>query len=101
MAESTPPQTQGGDGTNEQVDVDMEGMQTQANADTQMAEREQVDYRAEKEALELGLKEAGLDEARVPSRKDVSLREFLSKMDDYAPIVSLILSLDGSSSDYS
>ena len=26
-------------------------------------------------------------EPRVPTRKDVSLREFLSKMDDYAPIV--------------
>lgn len=25
---------------------------------------------------------------RVPARKDISLRDFLSKMDDYAPIVS-------------
>jgi transcription initiation factor TFIID subunit 10 len=29
---------------------------------------------------------AGL-EPRLPTRKDVSLREFLNKMDDYAPIV--------------
>ncbi|MCJ1482293.1 hypothetical protein MMC06_002456 [Schaereria dolodes] len=32
----------------------------------------------------------GLDppiEARIPSRKDISLREFLGKMDDYAPII--------------
>jgi transcription initiation factor TFIID subunit 10 len=28
-------------------------------------------------------------EPRLPTRKDVSLREFLNKMDDYAPIVSL------------
>lgn len=27
-------------------------------------------------------------EPRVPARKDISLRDFLSKMDDYAPIVS-------------
>jgi len=26
-------------------------------------------------------------EAKLPTRKDVSLKEFLSKMDDYAPIV--------------
>ena len=26
-------------------------------------------------------------EARIPAKKDASLREFLSKMDDYAPIV--------------
>lgn len=28
-------------------------------------------------------------EPKVPTRKDASLKEFLSKMDDYAPIVSL------------
>lgn len=27
-------------------------------------------------------------EPRLPARKDISLRDFLSKMDDYAPIVS-------------
>lgn len=26
-------------------------------------------------------------DSRLPSRKDMSLREFLNKMDDYAPIV--------------
>ena len=26
-------------------------------------------------------------EPRIPTRKDISLREFLAKMDDYAPIV--------------
>lgn len=31
---------------------------------------------------------AGL-EARIPTKKDASLREFLGKMDDYAPIVLL------------
>lgn len=28
------------------------------------------------------------EEAKVPTRKDVSLKEFINKMDDYAPIVS-------------
>jgi transcription initiation factor TFIID subunit 10 len=27
-------------------------------------------------------------EAKLPTRKDISLKEFLNKMDDYAPIVS-------------
>ena len=31
--------------------------------------------------------EDNLLEAREPTKKDISLREFLSKMDDYAPIV--------------
>lgn len=29
-------------------------------------------------------------EPKLPTRKDASLKQFLSKMDDYAPIVSLI-----------
>lgn len=29
-------------------------------------------------------------EPKLPTRKDASLKEFLSKMDDYAPIVSLL-----------
>jgi transcription initiation factor TFIID subunit 10 len=31
-----------------------------------------------------------LVDPRVPTRKDVSLKDFLSKMDDYAPIVRLL-----------
>lgn len=30
----------------------------------------------------------GIQEPKLPSRKDTSLKEFLGKMDDYAPIVS-------------
>ena len=30
-----------------------------------------------------------LAESKLPTRKDTSLKEFLGKMDDYAPIVSL------------
>jgi len=29
-----------------------------------------------------------IPESRLPTRKDTSLKEFLNKMDDYAPIVS-------------
>lgn len=29
-------------------------------------------------------------EPKLPTRKDASLKQFLSKMDDYAPIVSLL-----------
>jgi len=29
-------------------------------------------------------------ETRIPAKKDASLREFLSKMDDYAPIVRIV-----------
>lgn len=32
---------------------------------------------------------AGAPEPKLPTRKDTSLREFLSKMDEYAPIVWL------------
>lgn len=31
---------------------------------------------------------ANAPETKLPTRKDASLKEFLSKMDDYAPIVS-------------
>lgn len=33
---------------------------------------------------------ATLLESRIPAKKDATLREFLGKMDDYAPIVSLV-----------
>jgi transcription initiation factor TFIID subunit 10 len=35
-----------------------------------------------------------LQEARIPTKKDATLREFLSKMDDYAPIVSYLRPVD-------
>lgn len=33
------------------------------------------------------LEAEAVPEAREPTKKDISLRDFLSKMDDYAPIV--------------
>lgn len=32
-------------------------------------------------------------EVKLPTKKDISLKEFLAKMDDYAPIVSTISSI--------
>lgn len=37
-----------------------------------------------------------LPDGKLPTRKDASLKEFLSKMDDYAPIVSLLPNLSHS-----
>lgn len=44
--------------------------------------------------MDMGIEEQPKDpivehspEPRIPTQKDISLREFMSKMDDYAPIV--------------
>ena len=42
----------------------------------------------EQQTAEHAEAEDNLLEAREPTKKDISLREFMSKMDDYAPIVS-------------
>ena len=34
----------------------------------------------------------GIPESRIPAKKDATLREFISKMDEHAPIVSCIKS---------
>lgn len=58
------------------ADIDM-------NIDTSAAEKPpQADAEMEEEPIV---------EPREPTKKDVSLRDFLSKMDDYAPIVSPML----------
>lgn len=42
------------------------------------------------DATMLKLEESNLLETKIPAKKDVTLREFLSKMDDHAPIVSKV-----------
>ena len=42
----------------------------------------------EKPAAETEMEEDLIEEPKEPTKKDVSLRDFLGKMDDYAPIVS-------------
>jgi transcription initiation factor TFIID subunit 10 len=38
---------------------------------------------------------AAAPESRLPTRKDASLKEFLNKMDDYAPIVRTAMARHG------
>ena len=67
------------------ADIDMVASldpNTQLSTDPASDEVMKGETEVRQEALDLNL-----EEARIPLRKDVSLREFLSKMDDYAPIV--------------
>lgn len=52
----------------------------------QPAENEQVPPAASQQQDEE--QTPALPESKTPTRKDISLKEFLNKMDDYAPIVS-------------
>lgn len=45
-----------------------------------------VPIKQEEEATE---NDAPVQEPKLPTKKDISLKEFLGKMDDYAPIVRL------------
>lgn len=58
-----------------------------ANADSPDPSRDIVPANAEKEEV-APIAPAVAHESRMPTRKDASLKEFLGKMDDYAPIVS-------------
>lgn len=52
------------------------------------AESMQIDSSTVNDTLPASLPENPASaEPRIPAKKDASLREFLSKMDDYAPIV--------------
>ena len=42
---------------------------------------------AEKPPADTEMEEEAIPEPREPTKKDISLRDFLAKMDDYAPIV--------------
>lgn len=56
-----------------------------ANAESPDPSKDLVPINNEDEELD---PVAPAPEPKVPSRKDASLKDFLSKMDDYAPIVS-------------
>lgn len=58
-----------------------------SNSKTQ--EETQTNGELRQEAMDF----AQLQEERAPLRKDISMREFLGKMDDYAPVVSPALKL--------
>ncbi|MCJ1441630.1 MAG: hypothetical protein MMC23_002120 [Stictis urceolatum] len=66
-------------------DVDMAGVvppEAIASSAQDPANNDGAADEPRQEALDLNI-----EEARMPLRKDVSLREFLSKMDDYAPVI--------------
>ena len=68
--------------------IDPTTLQPQNSSDPSSEETLKSDKEVRQEALDLTL-----EEARMPLRKDVSLREFLGRMDEYAPIVSFCLRL--------
>lgn len=69
-------------------DGDADGMQTVPTAADGIGEAGEGPSLAEAEAQAQAAAEAD-GRIPMPARKDVSLREFLSKMDEYAPIVSI------------
>lgn len=77
MAESKSPQNP--DPT-PQPDETFDGA-VEADIDMDIRPEDQVDGAAEAPAT------APATEVPAPTKKDISLRDFLSKMDDYAPIV--------------
>lgn len=72
-----------------QVDVVLDGA-----ADPDIDMNLDMDPKIEPEASATPLpQEEEPQEARLPMQKDISLQDFLSKMDDYAPIVCHLPSL--------
>lgn len=70
---------------NDDLDVDLE---VNANPDATQPDAMNLDGANDAEAPQRnGVSETVPLEARIPAKKDATLREFLSKMDDYAPIV--------------
>jgi transcription initiation factor TFIID subunit 10 len=92
MSDST---TQPGDlsmEVNEELDPAVE---EEINRDATQADSMNLDGAADAEPVVNGVSDiAQTIEARIPAKKDATLREFLGKMDEYAPIVSLPASLD-------
>jgi hypothetical protein len=74
-------------------DEDMdESIETEIVPETQVAESMNVDSTNDDPLQASGstVPDAPVaQEARIPAKKDANLREFLGKMDDYAPIVRL------------
>ncbi|OAK98712.1 transcription initiation factor IID, TAF10 subunit [Phaeosphaeriaceae sp. SRC1lsM3a] len=70
---------------NEELDPTVE---EEINHDATQAEAMNMDGAADAEPAVNGLTDAAQTfEARIPAKKDATLREFLGKMDEYAPII--------------
>src|ERR1700753_2546783 len=72
------------DGDNSGTTVDLNGDSSVVPAETQ----ETQDITMSDQPGASANPENALPESRIPAKKDATLREFLSKMDDHAPIVS-------------
>jgi transcription initiation factor TFIID subunit 10 len=74
-------------------DEDMDAsIETEIIPETQVADSMNMDGANEPDPQASGSTVADIpvaQEARIPAKKDANLREFLGKMDDYAPIVCL------------
>lgn len=83
-------------------DVDMAGTEANPNTSSSTIEGDNSFGEAvnggegQPQAQEPTAMDLNAEEGRMPLRKDVSLRELLSKMDDYAPVVSLHCSISPS-----
>jgi len=70
---------------NDELDPTVE---EEINHDAVQADTMNLDGAADAEPAVNGIADAAQTfEARIPAKKDATLREFLGKMDDYAPIV--------------
>lgn len=74
--------------TNEEHELDPT-VEDEINQDATQAEAMNLDGANEAEPAAVnGVTDAAVTfEARIPAKKDATLREFLGKMDEYAPIV--------------
>lgn len=85
------------DSTTQPADASMEvseeldpTVEEEINRDATQADAMNLDGAADAEPAVNGVSDtAQTFEARIPAKKDATLREFLGKMDEYAPIVRL------------
>lgn len=86
MADNSQPPPNADTAMNDDLDAAIEA---DINRDAPQPEAMNLDGANDAEAPQTngnGVAEVPL-EARIPAKKDATLREFMSKMDDYAPIV--------------
>jgi transcription initiation factor TFIID subunit 10 len=79
--------------SNMEVNEDLDPtVEEEINRDATEADTMNVDGAADAEPAVNGIADAAQTlEARIPAKKDATLREFLGKMDEYAPIVGYLL----------
>ena len=85
MSDSTTQPADSNMDANDELDPTVE---EEINHDATQANAMNIDGAAEPEPIVNGVSEpVQTFEARIPAKKDATLREFLGKMDEYAPIV--------------